>query len=190
MYLSKDEMHRQRLPVCNRRRFLRAGGGAVALLLSPALVQATSHPQRILNFHNTHTGESATAVYWADGEYLADGREEINVILRDHRTDEIHPIVPGLLDLLYVLQGQVKNRQVYEVISGYRSPATNAALRRRGSGVAKHSYHMQGKAIDIRLRGCDLKMLHKAALDLQAGGVGYYPDSEFIHVDVGPCRCW
>jgi len=191
MYLSKDEERRLQSYFRDRRRFLRIGSGmAAALLLVPGLGAAKAGPERRLRFHNTHTGENTSAVYWADGDYLADGRQEIDRILRDHRTGEVHPIVPELLDTLFVLQTRVQSQQAYEIISGYRSPATNAALRKQSTGVAKRSYHMQGRAIDVRLRGCELKNLHKAALGLKAGGVGYYPGSDFIHVDNGPYRSW
>jgi len=115
---------------------------------------------------------------------------DINTVLRDHRSGDVYPIDTDLLDLLFALQATVGSRKAYEVISGYRSPATNASLRNTSSGVAKRSYHMQGKAIDIRLPGCDLEQLHTAALSIKAGGVGYYPGSDFIHVDVGPLRSW
>ena len=191
MLLSKDEPHRQALNACTRRSFIRAGTGlAASLLLLPLPSLANSQQERKLSFHNTHTGENTSAVYWAEGKYLTAGKQEINEILRDHRTGEIYPIDTDLLDLLYLLKAEVQGRRAFEIISGYRSPATNAALRKNSTGVAKRSYHMQGKAIDIRLPGCELKDLHSAALAMRAGGVGYYPGSNFIHVDVGPCRSW
>mgnify|MGYP001554849724 CR=1 FL=1 len=174
-----------------RRDFIRLGAAAAATLLaSPALAKTASPPERLLGLQNTHTGESVSAVYWADGDYMRSGVEEINAVLRDHRTDEIYPIDTDLLDLLFVLQSKTGSRGAYEVISGYRSPATNQALRNKSSGVARKSYHMQGKAIDIRLPGCELKHVQRAALDMQAGGVAYYPGAGFIHVDVGPHRSW
>ncbi len=191
MLPSKDEIHQQAPRACTRRNFLRAGTGiAAGLLLLPLPLQAKSRHERRLSFHNTHTGENTAAVYWAEGDYLAAGKQEINEILRDHRTDEIYPIDTDLLDLLYLLQAQVQSKRTFEIISGYRSPASNAALRKKSTGVAKRSYHMQGKAIDVRLPGCDLENLHQAALVMRAGGVGYYPGSGFIHVDVGPSRNW
>jgi uncharacterized protein YcbK (DUF882 family) len=191
MLLSKDETRRDVRSVCTRRSFICAGTGlAASLLLLPLPSSANSQQERKLSFHNTHTGENASAVYWAEGNYLTDGKREIDTILRDHRTDEIYPIDTGLLDLLYLLKADVQGKRAFEIISGYRSPATNAALRNTSTGVAKRSYHMQGKAIDIRLPGCGLVNLHKAALAMRAGGVGYYPDSNFIHVDVGPNRSW
>ena len=191
MLLSKDETHRDTCSVCTRRSFIRAGTGlAAGLLLLPLQSLANSQQERKLSFHNTHTGENTSAVYWAEGNYLTAGKREIDEILRDHRTDEIHPIDTDLLDLLYLLKAEVQGKRAFEIISGYRSPATNAELRKNSAGVAKRSYHMQGKAIDIRLPGCDLKNLHTAAMAMRAGGVGYYPRSKFIHVDVGPYRSW
>lgn len=175
----------------SRRDFLRLGTGlAVGLLCPAAAASLRVQPERSLAFYNTHTGESLQTVYWAAGEYLEDGLREINTVLRDHRADETYPMDRNLLDLLTALQAEVDCRNAYHVISGYRSPATNASLRGKSSGVARRSYHMQGKAIDIRLSGCALADLHKAALDLKAGGVGSYAASDFIHVDVGPVRRW
>lgn len=188
---SKDPTRRAVSTGIRRRDFLRLGAiAATGLLVSPLLAATRTASERSLSLYNTHTGEELTAIYWAEGRYIEAELRDINILLRDHRSGDVHSIDTDLLDLLFALQSAVGGCKAYQVISGYRSPATNAALRKRSSGVSKRSYHMQGKAIDIRLRGCDLKMLHKAALDLQAGGVGYYPDSEFIHVDVGPCRCW
>lgn len=175
----------------SRRDFLRLGAGVTAGLLCPAaLASLSAQPERSLAFYNTHTGESLQTVYWAAGGYLEDGLQEINHILRDHRADETYPVDRSLLDLLTALQAEVNCRNALHVISGYRSPVTNARLRSKGSGVARRSYHMQGKAIDIRLPGCDLADLHKAALSLKAGGVGSYAAADFIHVDVGPVRRW
>jgi uncharacterized protein YcbK (DUF882 family) len=191
MLLSENEIRRQAQNTCTRRSFIRTGAGlAAGLLAVPLPLLASSQKQRKLSFHNTHTGEKTSAVYWAEGDYLADGKQEIDEILRDHRTDEIYPIDTDLLDLLYLLRAEVQGKRAFEIISGYRSPATNAALRKNSNGVAKRSYHMQGKAIDVRLPGCELKNLHKAAMAMRAGGVGYYPGSDFIHVDVGPYRSW
>lgn len=175
----------------NRRDFLLLGSGVVAGLLCPK-VMASPHSQqeRTLAFKNTHTGESLQTVYWAGGAYIDSGLQEINTVLRDHRADEAYPMDRGLLDLLYALQAEVDCHNAYHVISGYRSPMTNARLRNKSSGVARRSYHMQGKAIDIRLPGCALTDLHRAALGLKAGGVGIYAASDFIHVDVGPVRRW
>lgn len=188
---SKDPVRQALQAGLGRRDFLRLGAlSAAAMLASPAVATIRAVPERRLRFLNTHTGEKLAATYWAEGDYVESELHDIDTVLRDHRSGDIHRIDTDLLDLLYVLQTTVGSQRTFEVISGYRSPATNASLRSRSSGVAKRSYHMQGKAIDIRLPGCDLKRLHTAALSLKAGGVGYYPDSGFIHVDVGPRRSW
>ncbi|HYH39167.1 MAG TPA: DUF882 domain-containing protein [Azospirillum sp.] len=148
-------------------------------------------PPRQLSFVNLHTGEQVRAAYWAQGRYLRDGMREINRLMRDHRNGAVHPIDPRLMDVLFHLQHRVGARGPIQVVSGYRSPQTNALLQENDpDGVATHSYHMEGKAVDIRLPGLPLRTLHKAALSLRAGGVGYYPGSNFVHVDVGPLRRW
>jgi len=188
----RDIVRQEQVVACSRRQFLRIGSGIAASLLLPAagLARAASHRERSLNFYNTHTDERLKTCYWAEGDYLPEGLQEINTILRDHRTGDIHDMDHDLLELLYVLQSRVESQQTFQIISGYRSPKTNAMLSEKNGAVAKRSYHMQGMAIDIRLNGCDLKQLHKAALSLKAGGVGYYPSSDFIHVDVGRVRRW
>jgi uncharacterized protein YcbK (DUF882 family) len=175
----------------NRRELLRIGAGLSAALIVRAGFGKPNAPlERSLGFYNTHTDETLKTVYWAKGKYQPEGLREINRILRDYRTGDVHSIDEELLDLLYLLQAKTGHKDKFHIISGYRSPATNAMLSARSAGVAKRSYHMQGKAIDIRLPGYDLKKLHQAALALKGGGVGYYPSSNFIHVDVGPVRRW
>ena len=173
-----------------RRDFIRLGAAATALFASPVFATSHTHSERKIAFRSTHTGEAVSTVYWAEGTYIDEGLLAINEVLRDHRTNDIHPIDTKLLDMLFLLQAKTENQQPFEVISGYRSPATNQALRKNSSGVAKRSYHMRGMAIDVRLPGSELKHLRSAAMDLRAGGVGYYPGSDFIHVDVGPTRSW
>ena len=151
---------------------------------------AASAPVRRVAFHNLHTGEAVNAVYWEGGAYVPDALSEVNHVLRDFRNGEVHPIDPRLLDLLDALATRVDTSSPFHVISGYRSPQTNAMLRRRSSGVAHDSLHMKGLAIDIRLADVDLARLHQAALSLGGGGVGYYPASDFVHVDVGRVRRW
>ena len=174
-----------------RRTFLGACTGTIAALgAGPALAALAPEPNRSLAFLNLHTGEKLDITYYEHGKYLSDALDVINHLLRDHRTDEVHPIDPGLLDLLSTLHQRVDGRAAYHVISGYRSPATNAMLSGRSNGVATRSLHLQGRAIDIRLPHCELRDLRQAALALHAGGVGYYPASEFIHVDTGRTRSW
>ena len=145
---------------------------------------------RRLAFHNLHTGEAIDAVYWEKDSYVPDALSEVNHVLRDFRNGQVHAIDPRLLDLLHSLSSKLETRSPFHVISGYRSPQTNALLRERSSGVAHSSLHMKGLAIDIRLADVDLSRLHQAALSLKGGGVGYYPESDFVHVDVGPVRRW
>ncbi|MCG6871950.1 MAG: DUF882 domain-containing protein [Gammaproteobacteria bacterium] len=178
-------------PCLQRRAFLRGCAGAASLLGAPAAVaRLAAKDVRSLTFVNTHTAERLHATYWERGRYLDDALAEINHVLRDHRSNEVRAIDPQLLDLLHQVQGRLRVTKPFHVISGYRSPATNARLRKASSGVAKRSLHMEGKAIDVRLPGVVLKDLRKAALDLRAGGVGYYPRPEFVHLDTGRVRHW
>ncbi|MBU0909196.1 MAG: DUF882 domain-containing protein [Proteobacteria bacterium] len=147
-------------------------------------------PERSLSFYSTHTGEKLRSIYWCQGRYVPGALADINRILRDHRTGDIKKIDTKLLDLLYVLHGEFGTREPFHIISGYRSPKTNSILRKRSRGVAKNSMHTCGKAVDIRLPGRKLENLLTAAVELKKGGVGYYPESEFIHVDVGRVRYW
>jgi uncharacterized protein YcbK (DUF882 family) len=177
----------------DRRHLLRFGLGAAAAAgvgaqASGAL--AALGGGRELTFRNLHTGESLTAAYWEAGAYVPDALAAVNKVLRDHRTGEVHAIDPQLLDLLSSLAGKLETRAQFQVISGYRSPASNAKLHDRSSGVATKSLHMQGKAIDIRIGGVQLAHLRGAALGLKRGGVGYYPASDFVHVDTGRVRQW
>jgi uncharacterized protein YcbK (DUF882 family) len=184
----------------NRRRFLGFGAAATAAALVPARVHAagtanaTPKPaERVLSLFNTHTGERLRTAYCCDGQYQPDALKEINYILRDFRANEVKPIDPKLLDLLHELGGTLETDQPFHIISGYRSPHTNSLLQARGgsqSGVASRSLHMVGKAIDIRLPGVKLDQLRGAARSLKLGGVGYYPSSNFVHVDTGRVRFW
>ena len=179
----------------NRRRFLQFGvAAATSLILPEAMgnirVNPPVQPERKLSLLNLHTGESVTATYWAEGQYQGNELAAINNILRDHRTGDIHQMDSELLELLNLLHQKVDAKKNFQVISGYRSPKTNAALNKKSNGVAKKSLHMQGKAIDIRLPGCDLSDLRNAAISCQKGGVGFYPKSSFIHIDTGRVRRW
>ena len=175
----------------SRRNFLKLSFGAAASLIAPAAFSALNlKEERQLRFYHLHTGEKLTATYWAEGNYINTELSAINHVLRDFRSGDIATMDKQLLDLLYVLQQKVEKDGPYHIISAYRSPQTNAALRSNSKGVAKRSLHLQAKAIDIRLPGVELKHLRRAALDLHAGGVGYYPKSNFIHVDTGRPRFW
>jgi uncharacterized protein YcbK (DUF882 family) len=175
----------------NRRHFLKLGAtAAVALLAQPVFGRARPICEKKLSLYNAHTGESLKTVFWERGEYVPEALADVNHLLRDFRTGDVYPIEPGLLDVLCALRRRMGAQKPFHVVSGYRSPATNAWLRMHSQGVAEHSLHMQGEAVDIRLPGHDLDHLHRAALALHAGGVGYYPLSDFIHVDVGRVRTW
>lgn len=178
----------------SRRRFLALGSIAVSAAIFPrpalSFIGAGRHGERVLTFYNTHTSERLNVVYWVQGQYLSESLAEINYILRDHRTDQIKNIDKQLLDLLFALRTELNTNQPFHIISGYRSPKTNAFLHANSSGVAVGSLHLTGKAIDIRTPGRSLSVLRKAAVALRGGGVGYYPKSDFVHVDVGRVRYW
>ena len=178
-----------------RRRFLKVtllSALAAAFPASRSLASPSepAAPVKALSLFNTHTGETIRAAYWENGRCVPDALAGINRVLRDHRSGETHPIDPQLLDLLHALSRKLETRAPFHVISGYRSPTTNAALREQGRGVASGSLHIVGKAIDIRVPGVGLTDLRSSALALGAGGVGYYPRSDFVHVDVGRVRSW
>jgi uncharacterized protein YcbK (DUF882 family) len=164
--------------------------GCGLLIPGAGAASAAAGPVRELEFYHLHTGESLRAVYWENGRYLEDGLAEIDYVLRDFRTDEVRAIDPELLDLVHRVRRALECDRPVHVISGYRCPETNAMLARRSNGVAKNSYHLKGMAIDLRLPDCRLKDLRAAALELAGGGVGYYPKSDFVHMDTGPVRTW
>lgn len=174
-----------------RRQFLGVAGAALLTGIAfPADAARRLLRPRALAFHNLHTGEKLDTVYWADGRYLPEAMRHIDWLLRDFRTDEIHPIDPRLLDLLAEMHGRLQTRAPFHVISGYRSPQTNAMLASISDGVAQNSLHLEGKAIDIRVPGQRLRHVRAAAVSLRRGGVGYYPQSDFVHVDTGSVRYW
>ncbi len=158
--------------------------------MSSPLLALAAGENRTLAFRHTHTGERETVTYWRDGEYQVDSLQILDRLLRDHRTGESTRMDRALLDMLYQLQQAVGASGEFEIISAYRSPKTNEMLRNKSGRVAKRSLHMQGRAIDIRLCGCDLKTLRDRAVAMEAGGVGYYPKSNFIHLDTGRFRSW
>jgi uncharacterized protein YcbK (DUF882 family) len=174
----------------DRRRFLRLIATAAPLVAVPGVVSAAGLEPRVLRFAHLHTGEKLEVEYMTGGRYLPDALGAVNHLLRDFRTGDIHDIDPKLLDLLHSLNASTASRRPFEIISGYRSPKTNAMLRSHSGGVASGSLHMQGQAIDIRVHDVSLSALRDAALDLRRGGVGYYPSSNFVHVDTGRVRRW
>ena len=174
------------------RRSVALGLGALALTgtfgtAGAAAARIAGHDLRLVNLH---TGEKTAITYRIGERLVPDALREINHILRDHRTDEVTKIDPGLLDLLHVLGRRLETRQPFGIISGYRSPRTNAMLVGRGGGVAKRSLHMQGRAIDIRLAGIDPRQIYRAGRALGLGGVGLYTSSGFVHLDTGRVRYW
>ena len=193
--MPQDKNIIEMLPNLNRRQLLKAGLVGSLICLNPlqswAGYSLTGVQERSLSLLNTHTGERLKeVVYWEQGNYILDALENLNHVLRDHRTNEVHSIDPMTLDLMAAISRKVDAKRPFEIISGYRSPKTNQSLRNRSNGVAKNSYHMQGKAVDLRLPGVPLKAVRKAALDLRMGGVGYYPKSDFVHIDSGSVRSW
>lgn len=178
----------------HRRRFLGAGAAMVlsgTFGVSRSTLASTAPDQeRILSFHNLHTGESLTRPYRVGDRYISGSLAEIDHLLRDFRTGDVKSMDPALLDLLYDLRSLVENAGPFHVISGYRSPKTNQSLAQKSNGIAKKSLHMKGMAIDVRLPGTPLPQLRKAALSLKGGGVGYYQKSDFVHLDTGRVRFW
>jgi uncharacterized protein YcbK (DUF882 family) len=140
--------------------------------------------------HNLHTGDLMDTVYYENGAYVPDALHAAMKVLRDWRSGEEHFMDPRLFDLMHRLRQKTEVRGPFQIVSGYRSAKTNALMRLRSHEVAEHSQHILGKAVDIGLEGVDLSRLHQAALSVRAGGVGYYPKSGFVHVDVGPIRQW
>lgn len=179
----------------NRRSILRAGGiiAAATALWWPR--EAAAAPiafakGRELQLKNAHTGENFRGEYWYDGRYNSDAFRDIKKFMRDHRTGEIFPIDPRLIDVLFVLHHRLGKNTPFTLYSGYRSPKSNAQLREESSGVAKKSLHMLGQAADIGLEGMSTQSIAAQAKSLQAGGVGHYPASRFVHVDTGRVRSW
>jgi uncharacterized protein YcbK (DUF882 family) len=175
----------------SRRLFLRGMAGAMAAAaLAPTRLLAGPREERLLSFVHTHTHERLTVPYFADGAYLPEGLSTLTSFLRDFRTGDEHPIDPALYDILNDLRLATGTRSPFQVISAYRSPATNAMLREHGRGVASGSLHLQGRAIDVRLADVGTAALRDAALELSRGGVGYYHGPDFVHVDTGRVRRW
>lgn len=160
------------------------------LLLGPISSLQPAEDVRKLSFYHTHTSEELSVTYYVGGQYDVAALRELNHFLRDFRTGDEIEMDPGVFDLLFDIQQNSGSTGVYQVISAFRSPATNEMLRSRSGGVARNSQHLLGTAIDIRLTDLDTAELRDVALALQRGGVGHYGDSDFVHVDTGPVRRW
>lgn len=179
--------------IFSRRTLLSLGAGAAlvgGMGASPAEAALRMRLERSIYLYNPHTGEFLRTVYWQDGHYQPTALRQVNRILRDHYSGDVHSMEPRVIDLLSVIQHKFGVQKPIHVISGYRSPKTNAFLRRHSDGVAAHSLHMEGKAVDIRIEGASIEHLGRAARSLRLGGVGQYPASGFVHVDVGRVRTW
>ncbi len=173
----------------NRRKLLTAGAAVAFAVLRPAAARAF-YPVRKVFLANPHTGDTFHDIYWEEGAYIPDALARIDLLMRDFHNDQVRRIDPDLIDLLARLRSRLGIVNPIQVMSGYRSPQTNAAVRRRNRHVARNSYHMQGKAVDIRVPGFHLAKLRRAAIELRSGGIGTYPKATFLHLDVGPYRVW
>jgi uncharacterized protein YcbK (DUF882 family) len=169
------------------------GSSGLAEPLPAPSSSAGSGVQYMLHLHHLHTGEDLNIVYKVGNRYVPSAMARLNYFLRDHRTNDTSHYDPKEFDVLHqVLAKLGRPNATIDVVCGYRTPWSNHFLRTRSAstGVAKNSQHMQAKAIDIRIPGVTTKTLRDAALSLHEGGVGYYPISQFVHVDVGPVRQW
>lgn len=175
-----------------RRKWLTLGSAALgmSLLSGPALATLSTPRPRILTLNNLNTGESIKAEFFDGRGYNKDELSRLNHIFRDYRANKVKNIDPHLFDQLYRLQVLLGTTKPVQLISGYRSLTTNNELRENHRGVAKQSYHTKGQAMDFHIQGIQLSNIRKAALKMRAGGVGYYPRSNFVHIDTGPIRTW
>lgn len=177
-----------------RRRLLSAASGITVFCASPMVARAitlSGSRERDLSMDHTHTREKIELTYAIGNQYVPEALTDLNYFLRDHYSGLVGLMDPALYDIMHSIRASLKARLPYQIISGYRSPQTNERLRTtRGGGVARRSLHMDGKAVDLRIAGVPLKELRDAALELARGGVGYYPGSNFVHVDTGRVRSW
>ena len=173
----------------SRRQILQTGTLLIATGLFPS-PGWSHHTKRSLDLHNALTGESIELEYWVQGEFVPDALKALNHFLRDPHNGKVTEIDPKLFNLIHDITSKLGAKGTINVISGYRSPATNDRLRRRNSAAAKGSFHVKGKAVDIRVPGHSAKSVRQVALNLKQGGVGYYPRSRYVHIDTGPVRSW
>lgn len=181
--------HATRRDVLQMAVGLAATGFLSCGFVKPVLAVPNTGAHRVY-FRNNHTGESFNGVYRVGNKYLPEAFDQITHVLRDSRNDESFPIDPRTIDIMYVVQRMLGTTEPYQVLSAYRSPRTNAMLARVSYGVARHSLHMTGQAIDVRLSEKTAQNIRDVATDLHAGGVGYYPKSNFVHIDSGAFRTW
>ncbi len=180
--------------ISSRRNFLKkmACTSLLAIALPELTEAAIKHvpSHKVLAFQNTNTGDKLRLTYFEQGSYVKDALKEISYLFRDIHTGDMHSIDTALLDQLYDLKTLLGVKRPFHIVSGYRSPFTNAKLRKHSHAVAKNSLHMQGRAIDIRIEGVETKVIRNAALSMRSGGVGYYPKADFVHLDTGDFRTW
>lgn len=189
----RQDVRRDDQTCAQRRRLLSLCAGGLLAASMPSVTQASvSLAPRRLSFSHTHTGETLSLTYRVGSVYVPAALSRINTLMRDFRTGDEHPMDPELLDILWTLQEQLDSKGPYHIISAYRSSRTNESLRGRSAstGVAKRSLHLTGQAIDVRLPDVSLSDLRDAAIRLKRGGVGYYPESGFVHIDTGRVRHW
>lgn len=179
----------------SRRRFIgcaaATAGAAVAppVLAAPSLLTGAGDV-RVIKLLNPRTGDRVHSVYWVEGQYIPEVMAEIDYLMRDWRTDTVKPISPKTIDIMAAAHRLMETDEPYTVYSGYRTPQTNALLRRRGGGVARNSYHVRAMAADLHLKSRSVRQMARAASALKAGGVGKYSRSDFVHMDCGPVRDW
>ncbi len=180
-------------PKLERRDLLKMGlAGMLGAIvpLAPVKGASAAYAERRVSFRHQHTGESFSGVYRVGDKYMPAAFDRLNYVLRDFRTKDVFPMDPRVIDIISILQEKTGSRAPFEVLSGYRSPKTNAMLRRASTGVARNSFHMYGQAMDIRMPGYSTRKLRSIAKSMRAGGVGYYSSSNFLHVDTGTVRSW
>lgn len=177
------------------RRALLGAFAATAVSAAPFFPGVTAYARgagdiRKINFYSGRTGEKINIIYWVDGKYIKESMAEINHFFRDWRNNKVHSIDARTIDILAAAHGLLRVDEPYMLLSGYRSPETNAMLRARSSGVARNSLHMQGEAADVRLQSRSVSQIAQAAASCKAGGVGRYSRSNFVHMDCGAVRSW
>ncbi|MEQ1558899.1 MAG: DUF882 domain-containing protein [Methyloglobulus sp.] len=178
----------------SRRRFLKGlACGSLLAVGTPNIAQAARlkfSPSKTLSLEHHHTGDKLNLTYYENGNYVTGALKEISYFLRDYHNDQVHSFDPALLDQLHDVKLLLGVNKPFHIMSGYRSPDTNADLRKHTRGVAKHSLHMEARAVDIRIEGVNVKTIRNAAMRLNRGGVGYYPNANFVHLDTGELRTW